>query len=129
MRSRLAPCGLCVSGFALLYGGLFLVPALLVLADPLLAVSETERSEGGGAPVFTGPPRRTCCPEVVLVLLTAGAGRRRCRPGWAGRRPGACSGRCGAIAGVRAGDFRHQPESASADLNGRDDEFADSATP
>jgi signal transduction histidine kinase len=54
---------------ALLYGAVFLVLALVVLAIPFLAVSETAHV-GSTAPPVISPPGRSLFPQVAVVLLT-----------------------------------------------------------
>jgi signal transduction histidine kinase len=54
---------------ALLYGGVFLVLALVVLAIPFLAVSETAHVGSSGPPVVSHPGR-SLLPDIVTVLIT-----------------------------------------------------------
>jgi len=54
---------------ALLYGGVFLVLALVVLAIPFLAVSETTHV-GSSAPPVISHPGRSLYPQVAVVLIT-----------------------------------------------------------
>jgi len=54
---------------ALLYGGVFLVLALVVLAIPFLAVSETARVGSAGSPVVSYPGR-TLLPQITVALIT-----------------------------------------------------------
>ena len=54
---------------ALLYGGVFLVLALVVLAIPFLAVSETTHV-GATAPPVVSHPGRTLLPQVTVALVT-----------------------------------------------------------
>ena len=54
---------------ALLYGGVFLVLALVVLAIPFLAVSETTHV-GSTAPPVVSHPGRTLLPQVTVALVT-----------------------------------------------------------
>jgi signal transduction histidine kinase len=54
---------------ALLYGGVFLILALVVLAIPFLAVSETAHV-GSTAPPVISHPGRTLLPQVTVVLIT-----------------------------------------------------------
>ena len=54
---------------ALLYGGVFLVLALVVLAIPFLAVSETAHV-GSSAPPVISHPGRDLLPQLTVVLVT-----------------------------------------------------------
>jgi signal transduction histidine kinase len=54
---------------ALLYGGVFLVLALVVVAIPLLAMSETSHV-GSSAPPVVRYPGRDLLPQVSVVLIT-----------------------------------------------------------
>jgi signal transduction histidine kinase len=54
---------------ALLYGGVFLVLALVTLAIPFLAVSETAHV-GSSAPPVVSHPGRNLYPQVVVALIT-----------------------------------------------------------
>jgi signal transduction histidine kinase len=54
---------------ALLYGGVFLVLALVVLSIPFLAFSETVHVGSGAAPVVRYPGR-SLLPEVVVALVS-----------------------------------------------------------
>jgi signal transduction histidine kinase len=54
---------------ALLYGGVFLVLALVVLSIPFLAVSETMHVGSSGVPVVRYPGR-SLLPEVTVALIT-----------------------------------------------------------
>jgi signal transduction histidine kinase len=54
---------------ALLYGGVFLVLALVVLSIPFLAFSETVHVGSGAAPVVRHPGR-SLLPEVVVALVS-----------------------------------------------------------
>jgi signal transduction histidine kinase len=56
---------------ALLYGGVFLVLALVVLAIPFLAVSETTHV-GSTAPPVISHPGQNLLPQVTVVLITLG---------------------------------------------------------
>jgi len=54
---------------ALLYGGVFLILALVVLAIPFLAVSEVSHV-GSTAPPVVSYPGRSLYPQVIVVLVT-----------------------------------------------------------
>ena len=54
---------------ALLYGGVFLVLALVVLAIPFLAVSETAHV-GSTAPPVVSHPGRSLLPQVTVAIIT-----------------------------------------------------------
>jgi signal transduction histidine kinase len=54
---------------ALLYGGVFLVLALVVLSIPFLAVSETMHVGSVGTPVVSYPGR-TLLPQITVALIT-----------------------------------------------------------
>jgi signal transduction histidine kinase len=54
---------------ALLYGGVFLVLALVVLSIPFLAVSETMHVGSSGTPVVSYPGR-TLLPQITVALVT-----------------------------------------------------------
>jgi hypothetical protein len=93
---------------ALLYGGVFLVLALVVLSIPFLAVSESVHV-GSTAPPVVQHPGRSLLPTVSVV----GVARARLA---AGRPPAP------AAAGDRrdrTGHLRHQPEPPAADQRPR----------
>ena len=54
---------------ALLYGGVFLVLALVVLSIPFLAVSETAQVGSSAAPVVSHPGR-ALLPQITIALIT-----------------------------------------------------------
>jgi signal transduction histidine kinase len=54
---------------ALLYAGVFLILALVVLAFPFLAVSETQHV-GSTAPAVVNHPARSLLPDAVTVVIT-----------------------------------------------------------
>src|SRR3984957_6110074 len=54
---------------ALLYGGVFLVLALVVLAIPFLAVSETTHV-GSTAPPVISHPGQNLLPQVTIAIIT-----------------------------------------------------------